>query len=72
VTAGYAHHLAVRCSVEPSGDAHFIELWWTPFAVCTARLNLPDDDAVLFVSATSGIVADLEMRGEGNLAGIWA
>jgi hypothetical protein len=27
---------------------------------------------VLFLTATSGIVADLEMRGEGTLGGIWA
>jgi hypothetical protein len=41
-------------------------------AACAARFNLPDGDAVLFMSATSEIVADLEMRGEGNLGGIWA
>jgi hypothetical protein len=26
---------------------------------------------VLFLTVTSGIVADLEMRGEGTLGGIW-
>jgi len=26
----------------------------------------------LFATATSGIVADLEMRGEGTVGGIWA
>jgi hypothetical protein len=40
--------------------------------VCSETPNLPDGDVVLFFTVTSGIVADLEMRGEGTLGGIWA